>query len=464
MSLYPNDTIAAIATARGDAGVAVVRVSGPKALVILERVFQPSSQTHQFEHGRFYHGFVVDAAEGFESGVARTPRSEIIIDESIVLVFKAPHSLTGEDVIEIQCHGGDYLAHQVLNAVLTQGARMAQAGEFTKRAFLNGKMDLTQAESVMDLVSAKSDRMLAAAAANLKNRSLSQYLEEVRVRLIAMQSQVTASIDFPDEVDEPDRGALKSDLENFLQKLKTLAEATAKNRVLRDGLTVAIVGLPNAGKSSLFNALLASERAIVTDIAGTTRDVITETLQVEGIPVTLIDTAGIRETGNTIEILGIERTWQAVSAAQAVVYVYDAGTGFSEEDARIVSRLPQQKIMIANKCDLLNGNKPEASHLKTSVKTGEGVTDIFAFLSGLAGKSGKDADAVVLLNRRQEVCLLGIVENLALAVETVKDTSHPMDLLSVPLTDALLKIDELTGRDTREEVLDSVFSQFCVGK
>jgi len=453
MSLYPQDTIAAIATARGNAGVAVVRISGPQAMAVAGKVFRAPQAAADYEHGRFYHGFIVD------------PDTQQVIDEGLILIFKTPHSLTGEDVIELQCHGGDYLAHKILNRVLALGMRMAEAGEFTKRAFLNGKMDLTQAESVMDLVSAQSDRAVAAAAANLKNKSLSQYLDTVRQQLIAMQSGVAASMDFPDEVEEPNRSALKNELQWVHQKMALLAEGAAKSRLFREGFTVAILGLPNAGKSSLFNALLASERAIVTAEAGTTRDVITETLHVKGVPVTLVDTAGIRQTKNTIEILGIERTWQAATAAQAVIYVYDAGVGLRAEDKAALEKLPHDHLLtVANKSDLLNGKLATAKHLHVSVKNGEGVSAVYRFLEEIAGDPTLDMSAALMLNRRQEACLQGILENLALADETVREEKNPLDLLTVPLTDALLKIDELTGRDTREEVLDSVFSQFCVGK
>ena len=463
MTLYKNDTIAAIATARGNAGVAVVRISGPEALKITEAVFQPSQNNVQYEHGRFYYGFIVEPQA--ESGGARTPRSEIIIDEVIALIFKSPNSLTGEDVVEIQCHGGDYLTHKILNTILAQGDRMAEPGEFTKRAFLNSKMDLTQAESVMDLVSAQGARALAAEAANLKNNTLAQYVEDTRQQLIALQMQISASTDFPDEVDEPDRMGLKTALMAMHQKLTALAEGVAKNRMVREGLTVAILGLPNAGKSSVFNALLASERAIVTEVAGTTRDVITETLSIGGVPVTLVDTAGIRTGENTVEILGIERSWQAATAAQAVVYVYDAALGLQAEDTAILLKLPHEKILsVANKSDLINGKQPDKTHLKTSVKTGEGIGRIYKFLEQDVVGEISESDTAMLLNRRQEACLQGILENLNLANETLVSDKQPLDLVTVPLTDALLKVDELTGRDTREEVLDSVFSQFCVGK
>ncbi len=445
-------TIAAIATARGHAGVAVIRISGPISWDIARQLF--SKPKTQFQGGRFYHGWIVDPTD-----------RATLIDEVLLLVFKAPHSYTGEDVIEIHCHGGDYLSHKILSLCLHAGAQPAEAGEFTKRAYLNGKMDLTQAESVMDLIAAKSDRMLEVASANLRNRSLGGYMDQMRERLIAIQSLIVASVDFPDEVDEPDRPPLVQALEALVQQVHQYRQSAQRNQLIRDGFKVALLGLPNSGKSSLFNKLLASDRAIVTDIAGTTRDVLTETLQIKGIPVTLIDTAGIREAENTIEILGIERSWQAATEAQAVLYIYDATLGLQAEDRHVLDKLKHPACqLVANKIDQIT-TPLEVDGLPLSAMTGQHLDHLFQWLeSQIAHQTGEEGQSTLSLNHRQRHCLEEIYQQLRHAQETLRNPSYPLDLVTVPITEALRKLDELMGRDTAEEVLSSVFSQFCVGK
>lgn len=445
-------TITAIATARGDAGVAVVRISGSRAWDIGQTVF--SRPDAVFKPGRVLHGFIVDPAD-----------RQTLVDEVLLLVFRGPNSYTGEDVVEIHCHGGDYLTHKILNLALQQGARMALPGEFTKRAFLNGKMDLTQAESVMDMVSAKGDRMLNLAIHNLRHRSLGQYIDTIGQTLMGIQSQIVASVDFPDEVDEPEREPLLAKLDELLLQTTQLAKTARRNQLVREGIKVALLGMPNSGKSSLFNALLALERSIVTDIAGTTRDVITETLHLGGVPVTLLDTAGIRESRNTVEAIGIERSWQAGHEAQAVLYVYDAAVGLTSDDREILSKLPHtHQLLIANKTDLV----PESTSIEgqaLSIKTGAGLDAVTRWLEQAVHRMTHDAsDLDISLNQRQVACLQGLEEQLRLARESLVSPALPIDIATVPLTEALRKLDELMGRDTAEEVLTRVFQQFCVGK
>lgn len=456
-SFQTESTIAAIATARGMAGVAVIRVSGPHAWEIGRRLF--SKPETDFQPGRFYHGWVVDAA-----GEA--------IDEVLLLIFKGPRSFTGEDVVEIHCHGGEYLSRRILELCFEAGAEPAAAGEFTKRAFLSGRMDLTQAESVMDLIGAQGEALVRMASANLRGRSLGEYIDRMGAGVISVQSVIVASVDFPDEVDEPERGPLVAVLDGLIEKAEALEAASRRNRMVREGLKVAILGMPNSGKSSLFNALLAAERSIVTDIAGTTRDVITEDLSVGGVAVTLIDTAGIRETAHSIEMMGIERSWQAAEEAEAVLYVYDVGVGLGEEDLRILARLEQSPaqghvVRVANKVDqAATGFIVPEGTLSVSAARGQGLAGIFGWLEQVVGgwQSEQAGEAAVSLNYRQLGCLAAVRENLEQAREDLRDAALPIDLVTVPLTEALRKLDELMGRDTAEEVLTSVFSQFCVGK
>ncbi len=445
-------TIAAIATPRGHGGVAVVRLSGPQAWSVARRLF--SKKETVFAPGRFVHGWIEDPASGEP------------VDEVLLLVFQAPHSFTGEDVIEIHCHGGDYLSRRILDLCFAQGAEAAGPGEFTRRAFLNGRLDLTQAESVMDLISARGNRMLHTASGNLKNRSLGRCIDALSREIIDMQTPIVASVDFPDEVDEPQRAPLHARCERLLEKTRALEAASKKNRMIRDGLKVAILGMPNSGKSSLFNALLASERAIVTEIPGTTRDVLTETLPVAGVPVTLIDTAGIREADNAVEILGIERSWQAADDAQAVIYVYDATVGLGDEDRRILEKLPHPgRLIAANKIDRLNGSPRSADHLALSAVHGTGIEAVYDWLKTQVDACGPEGDLLdISLNQRQLACIGAVRDNLEQAAETLGQPHLPLDLASLPLTEALRQLDRLMGRDTTEEVLDEVFSRFCVGK
>jgi tRNA modification GTPase len=346
------------------------------------------------------------------------------------------------------------------------GARLAMPGEYTMRAYLNGKMDLTQAESVMDLISSRSERLLSQASNNLKNRSLGKYIDEMSQDLLSLQAQVVASIDFPEEVEEPDRQVIAAKLDECLQGISRLREGAQRNRMVREGLKVAILGMPNSGKSSLFNALLARERSIVTEHAGTTRDVITETLDIDGIPITLIDTAGIRETRHSIEMMGIERSWQAASEAQIVLYLVDTSVGLLRYDTQILSKLdPQTTIVVGNKKDLLTvGHKTYANWIYVSVKTRDGMNEIYAALQQkIRAFSHEDDGFTLSLNERQIRCCEEVEERLRVAHEAIHSTL-PLDVVTLPMTEALRKLDELMGRDTTEEVLTNIFERFCVGK
>ncbi|MEB3287527.1 MAG: tRNA uridine-5-carboxymethylaminomethyl(34) synthesis GTPase MnmE [Vampirovibrionales bacterium] len=471
--LKENTTIAAIATARGQGGVSIIRISGPEAFDIAGKVFvsAKSLQAPKFRPGRIYHGWINSHVEEIDkSPTAACNNQETFLDEVLLLCFKAPNSFTGEDVIEIQGHGGDYLSHLLLERCLFEGAVLAQPGEFTKRAFLNGKLDLTQAESVMDLVSAQNERLLHLASANLKNRSLGSALDEMKRQLIALQTHLVAHTDFPDEVEAPDRSDTFSALTPLIHDVSHLAQAAERNRLLREGFKVAILGLPNSGKSSLFNALLASERAIVTEIAGTTRDVITETLVLEGVNITLLDTAGIRETGNTVEKIGIERSWHAAEEAQVVLYMIDSGVGLTNTDTDNLAQIQKiPTLLLANKMDLFPKISPKISienALPVSAKTGDGLDKVLAWLSGhiLKHFSQDETASGISLNQRQRQCVANILIHLKMVSETLQNPHLPLDLATVPLSDALYEFDKLSGQDTTEAVLDEVFSQFCVGK
>lgn len=449
--LTDESTIAAIATARGQAGVAVIRMSGRDAWEIAWEIF--SRKNIVFQAGRFYHGWIADDGD--------------ILDEVLLLMFKGPKSYTGEDVVEIHCHGGEVIPHKVLNLCLKNGARIARPGEFTLRAFMNGKLDLTQAESVMDLVSARSERLLMQASSNLRNRSLGQYIDDVTHKLLDLQAQIVASIDFPDEVEEPERPVLEQKLQPIMARMAHLRESAYRNRLVREGIKIALLGMPNSGKSSLFNALLAVDRSIVNEQAGTTRDVVTESMEIDGIAVTLIDTAGIRETKHSIEMMGIQRSWQAASEAHVVLYLVDTSVGLLRYDNQILARLdPENTIILGNKKDLLRaGSKMYPQWIYMSAKNGEGIQELYeALREKVRAYTYEETGMSLALNQRQVECCREVEICLHQVQEAIDNVAFPLDLVTIPITDALRKLDELMGRDTTEEVLTSVFHQFCVGK
>ena len=331
------DTITAISTPIGTGGVGVIRISGSKCFEITEKIFP-----QKLVAGKIHHGWVCDEDKK--------------IDEVIVLPFKNPNSYTGEDVVEIQCHGGINVVRNILDIVLKNGARLAERGEFTKRAFLNHKLDLSQAEAVCDLIHAKTQNFAIHSAKNLSG-VLSENINEIKKDIFDVLSRIIAGIDFPDDVAEPEYDYLQGEFQNAIKKINGILDCAKSSNILRQGIKVAILGKPNVGKSSLFNALLSMNRAIVTDIAGTTRDVLTETLDLEGIPVTLLDTAGIRETSSIekVEKIGIEFSKQYAEEADLILFLFDASTGLNEDDKAILELIKDKNyIVFANKSDLID--------------------------------------------------------------------------------------------------------------
>lgn len=437
------DTIAAIATPWGNGGVAVIRISGDRAFDIIEKIFS----NPKFESRKFNHGWIMD-------GQTR-------IDEVIVLPFFAPNSYTGEDVIEIQCHGGVNVVKNVLNLVLENGARLAERGEFTKRAFLNKRMDLSQAESVADIIHSKTADF---AKVSMKNLSgvLKDKINEIRTDIFEVLSKITAGIDFPEDVKEPEYEYLEQSFEMIISKIdKVLAGAKTSN-IFRQGANVAIIGKPNVGKSSLFNALLNLDRAIVTDIAGTTRDVLRETLDL-GIPVTLIDTAGIRENDDVskVERIGIEYSKQSLDEADLILFVYDASKGLDSEDKEVLELIKDKNyILIANKSDLAERINSEA--LNISALKGNGVNELKELLKSKVCDIEPESLEFVT-NKRQQACLERAKNSIEQALLASK-LHELQDLISIDVKSALLALDELSGELITDNILDNIFENFCIGK
>ena len=432
-----------ISTPMGFGGVGVVRISGDKALDIISKIFKGQ----KIENHRVSHGWIID--------------DEVELDEVIVLYFKNPQSYTGEDVIEIQCHGGVNIVKNILNLVLKTGARMAERGEFTKRAFLNKKMDLSQAEAVCDLIHSKCDNFSTTAVKNLKGK-LSEKVYEIKKEVFDILSRIIAGIDFPEEVAEPEFSFLIETFENIIKEIDEVLRYSNTSNILRQGIKVAIVGKPNVGKSSIFNRLLNIDRAIVTNIAGTTRDVLHETLDL-GIPVTLIDTAGIRDENNVdkVEEIGINYSKQSIEQADLSIFVYDINQGIQEEDQMILDLLKDRKhLVIANKTDL--ANKKDENVFNLSAETREGLDELREAIKNIVCEiSPENLDYVT--NTRQTNCLERAKNALDRALVASRE-GQIQDLISIDVKDALLSLDEVTGEVITDDILNNIFEHFCIGK
>ena len=442
------ETIAAIATAPGRGGIGVVRVSGHALLDFAERLsgLRPPPRRAAMADFR--------AADG------------AAIDRGILLYFPAPHSFTGEDVLELQGHGGPVVMRELLGRCMELGARLAEPGEFTRRAFLNDKLDLAQAEAVADLIEASTAQAARSALRSLSGE-FSRQVHALVDQLIELRMLVEATLDFPEEEIDPLRD---TDMVPRLEKLRTELEAlrghARQGSLLRTGLTVVLVGLPNVGKSSLLNRLAGEERAIVTDIAGTTRDALRETIQVEGIPLHIIDTAGLRETDDPVERIGVERTWREIEKADVVLQIVDARAGVTPADKAVAARLPEgvERVVVENKCDL--GHQPAGRfeshgpvHLRLSAKTGEGMALLHDELLRVAGWQGHGED-VILARERHLEALAGASRRLTLAAGELQR----LELAAEELLLAQEDLSAITGEFTADDLLGVIFGRFCIGK
>jgi tRNA modification GTPase len=442
-----GDTIAAISTPIGEGAIAVVRLTGAAALFIFSRVFRSSVAPRNFEPRHVYFGQIHD-------GAAK-------IDEVLATFFRGPASYTGEDVVEISCHGGVLVTRRLLDLLLGAGARMANPGEFTQRAFLNGKLDLTQAEAVMDLIRAQTELALRAANEQLAGH-LGREVSDIRELLLTVLAHVEAYIDFPDEEIDPDTGnALRERISTLQRRLDKLLATADQGRVLRHGLRTVIYGAPNVGKSSLLNLLLGYQRAIVTEIPGTTRDTIEEVINIRGIPVRLIDTAGARESSDVVETEGIRRTYQEVENADFVIHLVDASQPRSEQEF-----LGNRKgTLLLNKIDLgLHPNWLEINGIRFSCKERIGLEYLNqAIWEHVMGGMGKMVDVRVAINARHQAALQGARLLLETAQRSLEEAKSP-EFVSIELRGALDAVGEVVGKLDTEDLLGKIFSEFCIGK
>lgn len=441
---YEFETITAIATPLGFGGVGIVRLSGDKAFEIAQSIFSTKIK----EAGKIYHGWVIE--------------NDTRIDEVVLLPFKNPHSYTGEDIIEIQCHGGPKVVKKILDLTVKQGARLAQRGEFTKRAFLNKKLDLSQAEAVLDLIHAKTTDFAQKSANNLSG-ALANATKEIKASLFELYSRIIAAVDFPEDVAEPEYSYLETEIEKALEKINKILRSANASNIMRQGIKIAIAGCPNAGKSSLFNALLNLDRAIVTDIPGTTRDVIQESIDLDGIPATLIDTAGIRDNTeiDKVEAIGIEYTKNCVQNADLILFLFDWSKGFDANDATIYEMIEDKPhIKVATKADIAEVPNPEAVNI--SSKTGFNIDELKQKIKeAVLDKNAMETEFVT--NQRQEECLKNSKNALINALIATQN-QELQDLISIDIKSALMALDEITGEVITDEILENIFEHFCIGK
>lgn len=458
-SLTKGGTIAAIATAivPQQGSVAIVRLSGAAALKIAETLFRAPGQQIWESHRILY-------------GHIRHPKTQELVDEALLLIMKAPRSFTREDVVEFHCHGGIMAVQQVLQLCLESGARLAQPGEFSLRAFLNGRLDLTQAESISDLVGAKSPAAAQSALALLQGK-LAQPIRKLRTTCLDLLAEIEARIDFEEDLPPLDEAKTYLEIKLVLAELSTILTTADRGELLRTGLKVAIVGRPNVGKSSLLNAWSKCDRAIVTDLPGTTRDVVESQLVVGGIPVQVLDTAGIRETEDKVEKIGVERSRAAAKQADLVLLTIDAESGWTEGDSEIYEQVKhRQLIIIINKIDLVKTipELPFSSEIHPTVTASaaldRGIEDLeTAILDAVSGGNLQAANSDLAINQRQAAALTKAKISLEQCTDTISN-KLPLDFWTIDLRGAIQALGEVTGEEVTESVLDRIFSKFCIGK
>ena len=456
-------TIAAISTAVGEAGIGIVRISGKKALEIGNVIFRGSKvgQIDEKYNRKLVYGHIIDN------------KNNQLVDEVLISYMKGPYTYTREDMVEVYCHGGIISVRNVLNLILNNGARLAEPGEFTKRAFLNGRLDLSQAEAVIDMIRAKTDKSFEASLDQLEG-SLSKKINEIRNILLEMIAHVEVSIDFPDEdIEDITYHDLEKSGYRVKEEIEMLLSTADRGRILRDGLNTVILGKPNVGKSSLLNAVLGENRAIVTDIPGTTRDIIEEYVNIDGIPLRIIDTAGIRDTEDIVEQIGVDRAKESVEKADLIIAIFDASKELSVEDYKIIELIKDKKsLVLLNKTDLpIKYNESQLKKLinnkeiiTTSIISGLGVDVLEKSIKSMfySGEIEIYSDTIVT-NIRHKNQLIKALENISHVIEDIR-SNIPIDCIEVDLKNCWENLGEISGDTIGEDILDKIFSEFCIGK
>lgn len=463
MKLLVEDTIAAIATAPGEAGIGIVRISGPDSIYIAEKIFKSkvSKELKDYPQRRLIYGYIINPYDGKK------------IDEVLISYMKAPYTYTTEDVVEINCHGGMIAVKRILEIVLKNGARLADRGEFTKRAFLNGRIDLSQAEAVMNMISAKTDKGFDISLNQLEG-GLSKEVNSVQDILIEMMAHIEASIDFPeDDVENVLYEKIMEKANIVLKRIRKMIDTSDAGRIIQDGLKTVILGKPNVGKSSLMNAMLRENRAIVTDIPGTTRDIIEEYININGIPLKIIDTAGIRSTEDLVEKMGVERAKENLNMADLVIAVFDVSQKLTDEDREIIKLIKNKKaIVILNKTDLpevikekeLKEHLSDKVVINTSILKGNGIDKLEDTIKDMFFSGDiKVEDEIIINNIRHKDLLVKAEKDISEAIESI-ELNMPLDCIEVDIKSCWENLGMINGETVTEDIIDRIFQDFCIGK
>ena len=458
------DTIAAIATATGAGGIGIVRMSGDNCLEILKKIFIPKNKNVDIDKVKGYtikYGYIINH------------ETQEKIDEVLVSFFRAPRSYTTENMCEINSHGGTVVERKILEQCLLNGASLAKPGEFTKRAFLNGRIDLSQAESVIDLINSKTDREASASFEQLQGR-LSKEIEDIRNELLDIMADIEAQIDYPEyDIEETTNEKATKILNNIKNKLMTLENSFENGKLLKEGVKTVIIGKPNAGKSSLLNTLLDEDRAIVSDLEGTTRDTIEEFINVEGVPLKIIDTAGIRDTDNSVEKIGVEKAIKLVEDADLIIAVFDSSKKLDKEDFKILDLIKNKKsIILLNKCDLSENNDETTSYMsnlnkiviKASMKTKMGIDKLYKTISNMFNNDEIELNnGIIITNIRHKNQIHKAITSINGALESINN-NVTVDILAIYIKETLENLGEITGNNVSEDIINKIFSKFCLGK
>lgn len=453
------DTIAAISTPRGEGGIGIVRISGNNALEILGKIFKPKSKKN------------IEELKNFSINYGHLYDGKNLVDEVLVSIMKAPNTYTKEDIVEINCHGGFVITEKVLETVLKNGARISESGEFTRRAFLNGRLDLTQAEAVMDTIHGKTEKSVSLSLDQLRG-DLKEQIGHLKKLVLDVAAHINVVLDYPEEgIDDPLPENLVGNLREVMDTTDILIRSYDKGKMIKEGIKTAIVGKPNVGKSSILNSVLKEERAIVTHVAGTTRDVIEEVVNLKGIPLVLVDTAGIRKTDDLVENIGVEKSKQLIESADLILFVVDGSRALDEEDMRIHEAIKAEKVIgILNKIDIredidLSPLTKINKWLEISAIKNQGIDEMEEEIyNHIIEENVEDSSQkITITNIRHKSALEKTKQSIENIFETIEN-GLPMDLMAVDIKGALDSLSEVTGEISSEDLLDHIFSNFCVGK